>query len=194
MIGKLKGEIDSIKPSELLIDVNGVGYVVSIPFSTFSVLAQKTTASLYIHTHVREDQIRLFGFSTEAEKKLFETLIQISGIGPAVALSVLSGVEPDRLYEAVQNNNPSVLTSIPGIGKSKAEKLVFELKRKFKKPMIPGEENSGASLRSDAIEALVSLGFDEKSSMSAIDNLQKDNPSLKLEDLIKGALQGLSSK
>lgn len=192
MIGKLKGTIDSIKPSEVLIDVNGVGYEVSIPFSTHTAILNETAISLFIHTHVREDQIRLFGFYTEEEKRLFEVLIQITGIGPSIALSVLSGIEPERLYDAVQNNNPAPLTVIPGIGKSKAEKLIFELKRKIKKPGQKGETGA-SSAGNDAVEALVSLGFDERSANSAVDEILRGDPSCKIEHLIKNALRVLSA-
>ena len=192
MIGKLKGTIDSIKPSEVVLDVGGVGYVVSIPFSTHTAIVDASQVSLHIHTHVREDQIRLFGFFSEEEKALFEVLIHIQGIGPSIALSVLSGIEPERLYDAVQNNNPAPLTAIPGIGKSKAEKLVFELKRKLKRP----KGSTGASAPSagaDAVEALVSLGFDERKAAAAVDGVLKDDPSCRIEHLVKNALRILSA-
>lgn len=191
MIGKLKGTIDSIKPSEVLIDVSGVGYLVSIPFSTHTAILDAHQVSLYIHTHVREDQIRLFGFYTEEEKKLFEVLIQIPGIGPSIALSILSGIEPDRLYDAVQNNNPALLTAVPGIGKSKAEKLVFELKRKLKHR--PAGGTAGSTAGSDAVEALVSLGFDERAAHAAVDEVLRGEPSCRVELLIKNSLRILSA-
>ena len=192
MIGKLKGTIDSIKPSEVLIDVGGVGYRVSIPFSTHRAILDAKQVVLYIHTHVREDQIRLFGFYTEEEKNLFEVLIQIPGIGPSIALSILSGIEPDRLYDAVQNNNPALLTAVPGIGKSKAEKLVFELKRKLKMKQTGGTTGPAAA-ESDAVEALVSLGFDERAAHAAVQEVLRGEPSCRIELLIKNSLRILSA-
>jgi len=192
MIGKLKGSIDSLKPAEVILDVNGVGYCVSIPFSTFNAIAGETTVSLLIHTHVREDQIRLFGFRTEDEKRLFETLIQISGIGPSVALSVLSGIEPADLYHAVQNGDIKPLTGIPGIGKSKAEKLIFELQRKMKKPLSASDAPAQSPVRNDALEALISLGFDENSSRSCIDEILKEDADAGIEIVVRKALRALS--
>ena len=191
MIGKLTGSIDSIKPSEVIIDVSGVGYCVSISFSTFNAIVGENKTSLFIHTHVREDQIRLFGFQTEDEKKMFETLIQISGIGPSIALSVLSGIDPTELYNAVQCGTVSTLTGIPGIGKSKAEKLIFELKRKLKKP-LSASDIGVSPIRSDAIEALVSLGFDEDRSSKCIEDIMKEDKEAPIEIVVKKALKALS--
>ncbi|MGL4369091.1 MAG: Holliday junction branch migration protein RuvA [Spirochaetota bacterium] len=193
MIGKLKGTVDSIRPSEALIDVNGVGYCVSIPFSTYSAILGESSVSLFVHTHVREDQIRLFGFYTEDEKKLFEMLIQISGIGPSVALSVISGIDPPKLYEAVQSGETNSLTVIPGIGKSKAEKLVFELKRKWKKPLGTGSVSGNGEIKADAVDALISLGFDERSALKTIESILKDDGTASLESLVRKALRSLSA-
>jgi Holliday junction DNA helicase RuvA len=194
MIGKLTGTIDCIRPSEIIIDVNGVGYEVSIPFSTYNAVLGQPKVSLFIHTHVREDQIRLFGFHTDSEKKLFEVLIQISGIGPSVALSVLSRLEPDSLYNAVQMNDTAPLTAIPGIGKSKAEKLIFELKRKVKKPIgAEMQEDIQPSIRLDAIEALLALGFDDKRAVAMVDELLKEDPLYQIESLVRNALRRISS-
>ena len=190
MIGKLTGTIISAKPSEVIIDVNGVGYRVSIPLSTFSAIAGKKQVSLDIHTHVREDQIRLFGFHRLEDRDLFETLIQISGIGPSIALSLLSGMNSEELIESVRSGKTAALERVPGIGKSKAEKLIFELARKLKtKPVI----DAPRSEYDDAIEALMSLGFDEKHSVAAVKTVTGGNDVISLEVVIKKSLEMLSS-
>jgi len=186
MIGKLTGTILNAKPSEILIDVHGVGFRVSIPFSTFSAIAGKKEASVYTHTHVREDQIRLFGFHRIEDRELFETLIQISGIGPSIALALLSGMSSEELIESVRSGKTGALERIPGIGKSKAEKLIFELARKLK---TRPAENSPKTTLDDAIDALVSLGFDEKKSIQAVKTATTDDKNLSIEDIIKNHLK-----
>lgn len=131
MIGKLKGNVDDLKPTEMILDVNGVGFELAIPFSTYEKIQSEKSVTLLVHTIHKEDQFRLFGFYTKIEKDIFKSLINVSGIGPAMAISVLSGITPERLIEAIKSQNPVLLTKIPGIGKTKAEKLVFELKRKL---------------------------------------------------------------
>jgi Holliday junction DNA helicase RuvA len=190
MIGRLRGAIIHAKPSEIMIDVHGVGYLVSIPFSTFSALAGKTEVDLEIHTYVREDQIRLFGFHRHEEKELFEVLIHISGIGPSIALSVLSGITVEQLYEAVRGGDITRLVKIPGIGKSKAEKLIFELARKLKMKTPSGTATGTHS--DDAVEALLSLGYDEKTSRGTVSTICAGNPDLPIEEIIKKSLVLLS--
>jgi holliday junction DNA helicase RuvA len=193
MFSKLSGEVDNIKPTEVVIDVHGIGFQLAIPFSTYERIQNSTSVKLYVHTYVREDQLRLYGFFSEEEKKLFELLIRVNGIGPAMALSILSGITMQDLMDSVQNNNVSVLVSIPGIGKSKAEKIIFELKRKIKKlEHFHGDDSRQSSIRNDAVDALVSLGFDEKKSAKAIHDLLQDAPGLSLEELVKSVLQRIS--
>ncbi|MFH0975186.1 MAG: Holliday junction branch migration protein RuvA [Spirochaetota bacterium] len=194
MIAKLKGKIDELKPTELILDVNGVGYQVFIPFTTYEKIQGNNEAELFIYTLHKEDQFKLFGFYSESEKHLFSILISVSGIGPSIALSVLSGIESASLIEAVQNDNIMILTKIPGIGKSKAEKLVFELKRKIRKLdnlSVPASKNS--SVRSDAVEALVSLGFDESKALKSVNEIIEKFNDIPIEALIKNALKNLSS-
>lgn len=193
MIAKLKGTVDEIQPTELILDINGVGYGLTIPFTTFEKLRQGHEASLYVHTIHKEDQFRLFGFFTRVEKDLFIALINVSGIGPAMAISLLSGMAPDRLIEAIRNNNLSALTRIPGIGKTKAEKLVFELKRKLPRlELIAGPASEMDSSSSDAIQALVSLGFNESESTKCVADLVSKKPEITIEEIIKEALKILA--
>jgi len=193
LIAKLKGRIDELKPTELILDVNGVGYQVFIPFTTYQKIQTQKEAELYVYTLHKEDQFKLFGFATENEKQLFSILLSISGIGPSIALSILSGIESSLLVEAVQNDNIFLLTKIPGIGKSKAEKLIFELKRKIRKLenfSAPVSKNS--TIRNDAIEALVSLGFDEGRALKSVNEILEKFNDIPIEALIKNALKNLS--
>lgn len=193
MIAKLKGRIDELQPTELVLDVNGVGYGLTIPFSTYEKIQAGGEVSFYVHTIHKEDQFRLFGFFTRVEKDLFIALINVSGIGPAMAISLLSGLSPDRLIDAVKNNNLSSLTRIPGIGKTKAEKLVFELKRKLPRlELIAGPVSEIDSSSSDAIQALVSLGFNEAESSKCVTDLVAGKPGITIEEIIKEALKILA--
>jgi len=192
MIGRLKGRLLRTKPNEVTIDVHGIGFLVSVPFSTYRSIAHLEEADLFIHTHVREDQIRLFGFSSEQEKDLFEVLLLVNGIGPSVALSILSGIDADGLYDAVFSGNSDSLVKIPGIGKSKAEKLIFELKRILGKRGISERHNLKETITIDATEALISLGFNESKASQAVDRVYRENPDVPIEKLVKKALQNLS--
>lgn len=193
MIAKLTGRIDILKPTELIIDVNGVGYEVSIPLSVYEQVINQQEVSLLIYTYLREDQIRLFGFISEGERHLFEILIGVSGIGPAIALAILSGVSGSRLVEAVKTDNADILVKIPGIGKAKAEKIIFEMKRKIKKlGNLASDHKDQPSGAADAVEALMSLGFDEKRCVQAVSQVMSSNPDQSLEAVIKDALKILS--
>lgn len=194
MIARLRGIIEDIKPTEIILDVNGVGYHVSIPLSTYDKISGQKEISLHIFTLHREDTMRLFGFYNEQEKALFSLLLNISGIGPSMALSILSGITAQELIEAVQSEDTAALVRIPGIGKNKAEKLIFELQRKSKNfASLSNDQKKAPSLKNDAIEALASLGFDEKKASSLIDRLLKENPDSSLEALVKQALRDFSA-
>jgi len=194
MIAKIKGNIDELKPTEVILDANGVGYGLTIPLSTFEKIQALDETTLYVYTHHKEDQLKLFGFFTENERDLFSILLNISGIGPAMAISILSGITIGRLVDAVQSENVTLLTKIPGIGNTKAEKLIFELKRKLKKlASLAGESGEPRTHKSDAIEALVTLGFDDGKSSKIVDELVKKNPDSSVEAIIKEALKLLSA-
>lgn len=201
MIARLTGIIDELKPTEIILDVRGVGYFLQIPLSTFEEISGSEKVTLQVYTLHREDQFRLFGFHTEKEKELFSILLGISGIGPAMALSLLSGITVDGLIEAVQSENTTALVKIPGIGKSKAEKLIFEMKRKIKKLEkfslaamdSPGGSEPFTRIRGEAVEALCSLGFDEKKSTQIVDTIRKENPDASLELLIRESLKQFSA-
>jgi len=193
MIAKLKGAINELRPTEVILDVMGVGYQCYIPFTTYEKLLNQSEAVLSIFTYHKEDQFKLFGFFTSQEKDLFSILIAISGIGPAMALSILSGISIEDLIDTVRSNNTAMLMKIPGIGKSKAEKLIFELSRRLKKiEGFIGNIQRKSSIRGEAVEALVSLGFDEIKATKLIDEIIKVNSNITLEPLLKTALKQLS--
>ena len=194
MIAKLRGTIDTIKATEIILDVQGVGYLLQIPLSTYESIQGEKEISLHVYTLHKEDQLRLFGFSTAKERELFSMLLQTSGIGPAMALSLLSGITVEGLVDAVQNENSALLVKIPGIGKSKAEKLIFELKRKLTKLELfasagGGSPAAGAPVTGEAVEALASLGFDATKAAKAVDTIRKEKPEAPLEEVIKEALK-----
>lgn len=194
MIGKLTGTIDTLKPTELILDVQGVGYQLSIPFTAYEQIKDKKEITLFVYTLHREDQLRLFGFHNEADKDLFVILLSVSGIGPSIALSILSSISPGRLKEAVVMENPGLLMGIPGIGKTKAEKIVFELKRKQKTlDAIKDDRNMEQVAYRDAVDALVSLGYDESRATKTVGAIVKENAEKSLETIIKEALRILSS-
>lgn len=191
MIGYLKGKIISIKPSQALIDVSGVGYIVNISFNTFDKISSNDNVELFIHTHVREDALSLFGFHSEIEKEMFELLISVSGIGPKLALSVLSGIQVEDLRTAISRGDLNRIVAIPGIGKKTAERLVVELKQKVEKlsEAIIGDESY--SSRNEAVAALVSLGYNQKVAEKTVRDVTDILPNATLEEIIKQALKNL---
>ena len=165
MIAHLRGSILEKHPNRIVIDVNGVGYEVFVPLSTFYGLGDPGTGTaLRIHTHVREDAFVLYGFATQLEQDLFERLISVSGIGPKVALAVLSGIEPEELIRAIERGDLARLTAIPGVGKKTSERIVLELKDRLPRPAVVAAavgvaEPDAPILRDDVISALVNLGY-----------------------------------
>lgn len=192
MIGYLKGKIISSKPTQIVLDVNGVGYKVGISINTFEKIVNKAEVSLFIHTHVKEDSISLYGFFTEPEKEMFELLISISGIGPKIALGLLSGISVDSLKEAIEEGNVTRITAVPGIGRKTAERLVLELRSKVEG--ISAEEFTALqpSTKSEAISALSTLGYNVKTAEKVIREILSENIDFALEDLIKNALSRLN--
>jgi Holliday junction DNA helicase RuvA len=164
VIAHLRGRISDKQPNRIVVDVNGVGYAVFVPLSTFYGLGDSgSDIALRIHTHVREDALLLYGFATLLEQELFERLIGISGIGPKVALAVLSGIEPLELVRAVERGDVARLTSIPGVGKKTSERIVLELKDRLPRVHVPAAadapDQAPSVLRDDVLSALVNLGY-----------------------------------
>ena len=190
MIARLTGLIDELKPTSIVLDVNGVGYELTIPLTTYDRINTSENATLHVQTIHREDQFRLFGFATVREKSLFNILISISGIGPSMAISIISSLPPDRITEAVKTGNSALLVKVPGIGKTKAEKIIFELTRKISSlEEISGPVNESPLPSQDAVEALIALGFDESKAKKSVADVISGKPDLTTEDLIKESLK-----
>lgn len=192
MIGHLKGKIISAKPTELLLDVNGVGYQIRISINTFEMISAKDIVSLFVHTHVKEDAIILFGFYTEAEKEMFELLITINGVGPKSALSLLSGISTNELKQAITSGNIERIMAVPGIGRKTAERLILELKNKAGDVKEEGTAQLKPSLQKEAVAAMTTLGYNIASSEKAVNKILSETPDCSLEELIKRSLQELN--
>jgi Holliday junction DNA helicase RuvA len=198
MIAFLRGRVLEKHPNRLIVDVAGVGYDVLVPLSTFYVVGDDgSEISLRVHTHVREDQIALFGFVTALELSMFERLIAVNGIGPKLALSVLSGIEPRELVTAIQRADVARLTRIPGVGKKTAERIVVELRDRMPKAVESEttEVTSAATsdvLRDDLLSALANLGYHQQAIDKVLEKVLKDKDPLKFEDALRGALRELA--
>jgi len=197
MIANIRGRLAEKQPSRLVIDVNGVGYEVHVPLSTFYGLGEPgTDVSLRVYTHIREDTFALFGFATALEQQLFERLIAISGVGPRLALAVLSGIESPDLVQAVRDGDVVRLTAIPGVGKKTAERIGLELKDRLPAGLgveTPGgePESAGDDLRRDVLSALLNLGYHRPLAERAVARaLQSDHGSF--EQTLRQALRELS--
>src|SRR6202162_5398855 len=183
MIAHLRGLLLSKTPNQAVLECAGVGYELAISVATFSALAGGgKEASLHVHTHVREDQIPLFGFSEPQEKRLFEKLLTISGIGPKLAITVLSGISSDRLVTAIRSGDHATLTRIPGIGKKTSERVVLELKDKLHDlaVSIPSTTGGGphhGAAGDDALSALVNLGYPRPAAQKAIETAIAKDPA-----------------
>lgn len=194
MIALLRGRILEKHPQRVIVDVGGVGYDVQVPLSTFYGVGDAgSDVSLRVHTHVREDAIALFGFATPLELELFERLIAINGVGPRLALAVLSGIEPAELVRAVRLQDVARLTTIPGVGRKTAERIALELKDRLPKglqvdvmkPRAPEEE-----LKDDVLSALLNLGYQRAAAEKVTDKAVADGGSF--QDVLKRALRALA--
>ena len=192
MIGYLSGKIILSKPTRITLDVNGVGYVINISINTFEKISDKSSASLFIYTNVKEDSISLFGFYTESEKEMFELLISVNGIGPKLALSILSGIQVGELKQAITSGDVSKIVSVPGIGRKTADRLMLELKSKVGSVATEGEEAVPFNIKNEAVAALTTLGYNSKQAERSVRDILSADPKATLEDLIKKALSNLS--
>ncbi|TAK17825.1 MAG: Holliday junction branch migration protein RuvA [Acidobacteria bacterium] len=195
MIANLAGTILDKQLQRLTIDVGGVGYDVHVPLSTFySVGDVGAKVALRIHTHVSDDAIRLFGFSTPLEQQLFERLISISGIGPKLALAVLSGIEPADLVRAIRGSDYGRLTSIPGVGRKTAERIVIELKDRVNKLTTDAADITAApgdDVRDDVLSALANLGYQRAAAEKAVDRALGKVATREFEPLLREVLKAL---
>jgi Holliday junction DNA helicase RuvA len=198
VIARLKGTLAEKAPNRLTVDVGGVGYDVLVPLSTFYGIGEPgADVALRIHTHVREDVIALYGFATALEQDLFERLISISGIGPKLALAVLSGIDPGDLVRAIRAQDVARLTRIPGVGKKTAERIGLELKDRLPKaaPSVvgqPGGAIPGEDLRNDLLSALTNLGYKGQVAEKAIETALKKAPDASFELVLRDILRGMT--
>ena len=194
MIGRLTGRLASKSPDQVLLDVSGVGYTVHIPLSTFYELPDvENPASLWIHTHVREDTLALYGFLTERERSLFLLLLGVAGIGPKVALTVLSGIPPAELASALRNQDVRRLVAIPGVGKKTAERMVLELAEKAASfAAEPAAEAPAAVASDDVVSALVNLGYRRGEADKAVEAVARAVAPTDFGEYLKLALKRLT--
>ena len=198
MIASLRGTLVDKSPNRVIVEVAGVGYDVQVPLSTFYVLGDcGSTVSLRIHTHVREDMLALFGFVSSVELDLFERLIAISGIGPKLALAVLSGIEPAELVKAIRLQDVARLTSIPGIGKKTAERIGLEMKDRLPAalqhaaPATTAAATPGDQLRDDLLSALINLGYQRQTAEKSLNAVLGETPDANFETALKATLRRL---
>jgi len=198
VIAQVRGRLLRKEPQEAVVDVAGVGYRVAIPLSTFYRIGEPgDEVTLLTHTHVREDTLALFGFLTAVEQALFERLIAVSGVGPRLAVSILSGIEAPDLVAALKSSDVVRLTRIPGVGKKTAERLVLELKDKMQglSPLeepTPGE--AAPSSKDDLVSALVHLGYSRPEADRGVQRALKDGGEGRFEDLLRRTLRILSGR
>lgn len=197
MLARLRGKLTEKSAGQIIIDVNGVGYEVFIPFSTYYELAELgDRVTLQIYTHVKENDLSLYGFLTQREKDLFNLLIQISGIGPKLGVTILSGLPAEKLAEAVVAGDLVRLNSIPGVGKKTAERIILELKEKLDRflPETSSQDaaRSGSGMGGDVISALVNLGYQKAAAEKAVRAISQEGTDYGFQALLRGALSHLS--
>jgi holliday junction DNA helicase RuvA len=197
MIGQLRGRLAEKRPNQVLVDVGGVGYLVQVPLSTYAALGElHTEATLLIHTHVREDALALYGFVSSREKYFFELLLSASGVGPTLALKILSGMSVEELVPAIRGSDLARLTRIPGVGRKTAERIVVELKDKLEAVTLEAEKPAAVSLagvEADVVSALVNLGYDGRAAESTVGDAKREAGTGNFEKLLRAALQTLSA-
>src|SRR5579859_6471070 len=197
MIGQLRGRLVDKRPNQVLVDVSGVGYVVLVPLSTYATLGDlHTEVTLLIHTHVREDALALYGFLSSREKHFFEMLLGASGVGPSLALKILSGMSVEELVPAIRTADVVRLTRIPGVGRKTAERMVVELKDKLEAVVVSEDKQpaSKAGVEADVVSALTNLGYDSRTAESAVAEGKRASGTASFEKLLKAALQALSAQ
>ena len=197
MIAQLRGTLADKRPNQVLVDVGGVGYLVHIPVSTFYALSDlHSNVTLLIHTQVREDAISLYGFLSSREKHLFELLISASGVGPVLALKILSGMSVDDLVPAVRSGDLVRLTRIPGVGRKTAERMVVELRDKLAAMESPETARPPAATTgtaTDVVSALLNLGYEQHAAEQAVERAGENGTPESFEALLRATLQQLSA-
>jgi Holliday junction DNA helicase RuvA len=205
MIAHLSGTLISKQATNVILDVGGVGYEVTIPLSTFYEMEDTgANVQLRIYTHVREDTLQLYGFRTVREREVFLRLISVSGIGPRLGITMLSGMSADEIIASIRSNNLVRLTSIPGVGKKTAERVVVELRDKINSLAASGAEEGTAAdaaaggpptegtMRDDALSALVNFGYQRSAAEKAIAAAMSDNGDISVEEILRRSLRSLA--
>ncbi|MCG8579764.1 MAG: Holliday junction branch migration protein RuvA [Bacteroidales bacterium] len=187
----ISGKIAESSPAHVILDVNGIGYLLQISLNTFSRLEGKAEAQLFIHENIREDAFSLFGFADPSERDLFRHLISVSGIGANTARMMLSSLTPEELRGAILTDNVNVIKGVKGIGAKTAQRVIVDLKDKLGKEPVDQKlfATQDNTIREEALSALVMLGFAKASAQKALDKLLAQTPTMKVEELIKQALK-----
>ena len=199
MIAQIRGQLIEKRPGVVIVETQGIGYQVFVSLSTFYDLPEASQGvCLHTYTHVREDLLQLFGFSTFLEKEIFQILIGVSGIGPKLALNILSGIAPAELIASLQAEDVARLMAIPGVGRKTAERLVFDLKEKIGKIAVRGEtpkeeKKKKDQLVDDVISALVNLGYRKNQAESVVEQVWRQRPGASLEEILKESLRALAT-
>lgn len=193
MITHLKGKLVEKSPTNVVIEVNGIGYWINISLTTFSQIPDNENIKLYTHLQIKEDSHSLYGFYTKKEREIFRLLISVSGVGTSTARTMLSSLDPQQVVEAISSNNVSIVQSVKGIGSKTAQRLIIELRDKILKIYDLDETyvNSNNTTREEALSALEVLGINKKSSERLVDNIIKENQDISVEEIIKETLKNI---
>ena len=199
MIAQIRGQLVEKRPGAVVVETQGIGYQLFVSLSTFYDLPEANQGvRLHTYTHVREDLLQLFGFSTFLEKEIFQILIGVSGIGPKLALNILSGIAPAELIASLQAEDVARLTTIPGVGRKTAERLVFDLKEKIGKIAVRDEAPKEAKRKKDqvvedVVSALVNLGYRKNQAEAVVELVWRQRPEASLEEVLKASLRALAA-
>ena len=194
MIATLRGSILEKTSTRVIIEVGGVGYLLSVPVSTYSGLPEVgREVALHVYTHVREDTLALYGFKSPQEKQLFEVLITVSGVGPRLALTILSGMPIREIFEAIQDADAQALTRIPGVGRKTGERIILEVREKIgplavAKGPVEGQSLPGAALENEVLSALTNLGCTPDAARKAVERVRRDGTKREFEHMFRRAL------
>lgn len=192
MIGMLRGKVWEIQTDKLVLDVQGTGYLLAVPYGFLSKLRTGQEIVVYTHVILREEELSLYGFSSLAEKEIFLQMLSVSGIGPKASLSILSTLGSAQAQSAIAGENLTVLTKVPGIGKKTAQRLVLELREKIKGKTESGDSSvvfTGAGVQSEALETMLALGFSLEEGKKALAQINSEDRELTVEEQVKEALR-----
>ena len=193
MITHIKGRLVEKSPTSVVIECNGIGYMINISLNTFSQIPDNENLKLFTHLQVKEDSHTLYGFFSIKERQIFRLLISVNGIGPSIARTMLSSISPDQIIEAISRENVSLIQSVKGIGSKTAQRVIIDLHDKILKvyELDEGFASSNNTNKEEALSALEVLGINKKSSERLVDQIILDNPDVSVEDIIKSTLKNL---